>query len=737
MKKKNIFYFLITAFSVVGMLHVHAQAVYKNKLASIDARVTDLLKQMTLEEKIYQISQHTLGLNDNPNNINDRSKNVNPKIGSLIYFGNDPIWRNEVQRKAIEQSRLGIPILFGFDIIHGCKTLYPIPLAVGCSWNTDLNTLACAMAAKEAFMSGINWTFSPMIDVARDPRWGRVAEGYGEDPYSNAMFAASAVQGYQGKKLGEEYSIAACLKHFVAYGLSEGGRDYTFTDVSNQTLWDTYLIPYKAGVEAGAATIMSSFNDVSGTPATANKYLLTDVLKKQWGFKGFVVSDWEAVTQLIQQGVAKNNEQAGEKALIAGLDMDMLSDIYIKHIPALLKQKKITLLQVNDAVSRILKLKFQLGLFENPYTIVVDESQRYLQPKAKLVATQLADESMVLLKNTKNILPLSSTIKSIAIIGPMVKDSANLMGSWIGRADTKDVESIYQALLKEFDSTTHFNYARGCGFDGKDETGFEEAIKTAQNSEVVVLFLGEKNGWSGENASRSTIALPAIQEKLVAALKQSGKPIIIILNNGRPLALANIEPCADAIVEAWQPGTFGAASIAGILSGRINPSGKLNITFPLTSGQIPIYYNMRQSSRPEYGHYQDISTEKTEPLYWFGHGLSYTTYNYGTVQLSGAKIKKNQQLTATVEIENKGSIEGKETVLWYINKPYATVSRPQKELKFFEKKLIKKGEKITYTFVIHPAKDLSYPDASGKMILEAGEYYLFVGNQKVKFELVN
>jgi len=736
-KMKTFRYLFIAAAAIilVSFKKPDPLPLYKNKSAPIESRVNDLLKRMTLDEKVMQLSQYTLGLNDNENNIDDLSKDFDPHAGSLIYFGSDPVFRNAVQKKAVEETRLGIPILFGFDIIHGCKTLYPIPLAVGCSWNTELNREACSNSAKETYLSGINWTFSPMVDVARDPRWGRVAEGYGEDPYTGAQFGASAVRGYQGQNLSAPNNIAACLKHYVAYGLVEGGRDYSFTDVSQQLLQDTYLVSFKAGVKAGASTVMSSFNDISGTPATINKYLLTDILKTQWGFKGFVVADWQAIAQLMNQGVAKDPEQAGERALNAGLDMDMLSDIYRKYIPDLLKQKKISMATVDEAVKRVLTLKFKLGLFDNPYTPVVDESQRYLQPEAKRVANQMAAESMVLLKNKDNILPILSSIKSVAIIGPMVKDSADLMGSWTGRANAKDVESINSALQNEFAGKLQLNYAHGCNFDGKDDTGFDEAINAAKNSDEVILFLGEKNSWSGENTSRSTIALPEIQERLVAAIKKTGKPLVIVLNNGRPLALRNIEPDADAILEAWQPGTIGATAITGILSGRINPSGKLDITFPLTTGQIPVYYDMHPRARLyQQGNYQDIPTE---PLYWFGHGLSYTTYNYSDVKLSSTKIKKNEHLVAKVEVNNTGKMDGKEAVLWYISHPEATISRPRKELKFFEKKLIKQGEKVVYTFDLDPERDLSYPDANGKQILESGDYYLIVGSQKVKFEVTD
>lgn len=711
--------------------------LYKDEHAPIKQRVEDLLKRMTLDEKMMQLSQYTFGLNDNPNNIEREKSTLDPRVGSLIYFGNDPVLRNEIQKRAIEETRLGIPILFGFDIIHGCKTLFPIPLATGCSFDTALARKASEIAARESYLSGINWTFSPMINIARDPRWGRISEGYGEDPYTTSMFAIASVKGYQGNKnIIDSLHIAATLKHYIAYGLSEGGRDYTYTDVSRQALWETYLPAFKAGVDAGAKTVMSSFNDISGTPATINKYLLTDVLKNDWGFKGFVVSDWDAIAQLMAQGVAKDSMACAQKALMAGTDMDMLDGIYERNLKELLKEHRVTMQRMDDAVRRILTVKFQLGLFDHPYTPVIPASQRYLQPYARTIASKLAAESMVLLKNKKNILPIPSSIKSIAVIGPMVKDSFDLMGAWRGRADVKEVSSIYTALQEEFNGKISLHYAKGCDFDSKDKSDFDSAIQAAKISDEVILFLGEKNGWSGENASRSNISLPKVQEDLIKAIKEkTGKPVILVLNNGRPLALANIEPDVNAILEAWQPGTLGASAIAGILSGRINPSGKLDVTFPLTTGQIPVFYDMRQSARPQSGIYQDLGTN--DPMYWFGYGLTYTTYHFGKVKLSATSIKKKQQLIATVHVTNTGTRDGEETVLWYISHPEATISRPQKELKHFQKLGIKAGQTVTYKFVINPKAVLAYPNDKGEPILEAGDYYLMVGNQKLRFELRN
>jgi beta-glucosidase len=725
---------IILVFIAIMLWHISIsqKPLYKDKNADIEERVKDLVDRMTLREKILQLTQLTAGNNPYENNIDNATKEIPNEIGSLIYFDTEPELRNAIQKEAMEESRLGIPVLFGYDVIHGYRTIYPISLGVACSWNPDLVKKACGIAAKESKLSGIDWTFSPMIDVARDARWGRIAEGYGEDPYTNSVFGVACVKGYQGEKLSDEYSIAACLKHYVGYGESEGGRDYHYSDISMQSLWETYLVPYEACVKAGAASLMSGFNDISGIPASANYYTLTEILKDRWGHDGFVISDWYSIKQLIPQGLAANSKEAVMKAFNAGVDMDMVDKVYMNNLEELVNEGKISTQKIDDAVSRILRIKFRLGLFDQPYTPIVPEDKRYLSAFDRNVAGELAAESMVLLKNNNNILPLKA-VEQIALIGPMANDKVNLLGNWFAHGNPNDVESLREGIEKEFTGVS-INYARGCDFNGIDESGFAKALATVQKSDVVVVCLGEKREWSGENASHSTLALPEIQEKLVQLLKSAGKPIVLVLSNGRPLELMRLEPLADAIIEIWQPGVSGGAALAGILSGRINPSGKLSITFPLSTGQIPVYYNMRQSSRPEQGKYQDISTE---PLYWFGYGLSYTTYNYSNIKLSATKIAKNERLIAEVEVSNNGPMTGKETVMWFINDPSASISRPIKELKFFEKKEINAGQKVIYRFEIDPMRDLSFPDNDGQRRLEAGEFYLLVNDEKIKFELIN
>ena len=707
--------------------------LYKDAKAPIEKRIDDLISRMTLEEKILQLNQYTLGRNNNVNNVGEEVKKVPSEIGSLIYFDINPELRNSMQKKAMEESRLGIPIIFGYDAIHGFRTIYPISLGQACSWNPGLVEQACAVSAQEARMSGVDWTFSPMIDVARDPRWGRVAEGYGEDPYTNGVFAAASVRGYQGDDMSAENRMAACLKHYVGYGASEAGRDYVYTEISAQTLWDTYLLPYEMGVKAGAATLMSSFNDISGVPGSANPYIMTEILKKRWKHDGFIVSDWGAVEQLKNQGLAATKKDAARYAFNAGLEMDMMSHAYDRHLKELVDEGKVTMAQVDESVRRVLRVKFRLGLFERPYTPVTNEKDRFFRPQSMAVAAQLAAESMVLLKNNNQILPLTNK-KKIAVVGPMAKNGWDLLGSWCGHGKDTDVEMLYDGLTAEFGGDAELRYAMGCKPQGNDRSGFAGALDVARWSDVVIVCLGEMLTWSGENASRSTIALPQIQEELVKELKEAGKPIILVLSNGRPLELNRMEPLCDAILEIWQPGINGARSMAGILSGRINPSGKLAMTFPYSTGQIPIYYNRRKSGRGHQGFYKDITSD---PLYPFGHGLSYTEFKYGTVTPSATKVKRGDKLSAEVTVTNTGARDGAETVHWFISDPYCSITRPVKELKHFEKQFIKVGETKTFRFDIDLERDFGFVNEDGKRFLEAGEYHILVQGQTVKIELID
>ena len=702
--------------------------LYKDASADIESRVEDLISRMTLEEKILQLNQYTLGVNTVENNFGEVVKDIPVEIGSLIYFSDYAEGRNAMQKKAMEESRLGIPILFGHDVIHGYRTTDPIPLALACSWNPDLVRRASEVAAQEAYACGINWTFSPMIDVSRDPRWGRVMEGFGEDTYTNAVFCEAVVKGYQGENMAEKNRIAACLKHYVGYGASEAGRDYVPTEISDQTLWDTYLPPFEAGVKAGAATLMSAFHTISGIPASADHYILTEVLKERWKHDGFVVSDWGAVEQLVIQGMAENKKEATMLAFNAGIEMDMADKLYQKYLPELLAEGKVDLKQVDEVVRRILRVKFRLGLFENPYVEEKPESEIYLLPQSLEIAEQAAAESMVLLKNEGSVLPLENA-GTIAVVGPTAHDKAQHLGNWGARARVEDVIGIIQGMNEEFAGKSKILSAPGCDFDGSDKSGFAEAVRIAKASDVVVVCLGHKGGWSGENQSRSTIEIPTIQEELLAAVEATGKPVVVLVTTGRPVELQRIEKKADAILQTWHSGVRAGNAIAGLLSGRYNPSGKLAMTFPYSTGQIPIYYNRRKPARTgNQGFYKDITSE---PLYPFAHGLSYSTFEYGKLTLSAEELKEGEKIYAEVSVKNTSKRDGFETVHWYVCDPYSHITRPVKELRFFEKKEVKAGETAIFRFEIDPLRDLGFVNRKGEKYLDKGEYRIMVGDQSV------
>lgn len=707
--------------------------IYKDASADMEARVNDLVSRMTLEEKILQLNQYVLGVNTVENNFGEVVKDIPVEIGSLIYFSDHAEGRNAMQKKAMEESRLGIPILFGHDVIHGYRTTYPIPLALACSWNPELVRQASEVAAQEAYACGINWTFSPMVDVSRDPRWGRVMECFGEDPYTNAVFCEAVVKGYQGDDMSEKNRIAACLKHYVGYGASEAGRDYVPTEISDQTLWDTYLPPFEAGVKAGAATLMSAFHTISGIPASANHYILTEVLKEKWQHDGFVVSDWGAVEQLRNQGMAEDEKEATMLAFKAGIEMDMADRMYQKYLKELLDEGKVDMKLVDESVRRVLRVKFRLGLFENPYVEEKPESEIYLLPHSLEVAEQAAAESMVLLKNEGSVLPLENVGK-IAVIGPVASDSAQHLGNWGARARVEDVVGIVQGMCEEYAGKSKILTAKGCDFEGDDKSGFAEAVRIAKASDVAVVCLGHKGSWSGENQSRSTIEIPHIQEELLAAVEATGKPVVVLVTTGRPVELHRIEKKADAILQTWHSGVRAGKAIAGLLSGRYNPSGKLAMTFPYSTGQIPIYYNRRHRARTgNQGIYKDITSE---PMYPFAHGLSYSTFEYGTLSVSADKLKEGETISAEVTVKNTSQRDGFETVHWYINDPYSHITRPVKELKYFEKKLIKAGESVTFRFDIDPLRDLGFVNREGKKYLDKGECRIMVGDQSVSIHVI-
>lgn len=654
--------------------------LYKDASAPVEKRVEDLLSRMTTQEKILQLSQYHYGGRDNKNNIPDQFGEDPKTVGSVIYSSPDKDLAVELQKKAVEETRLGIPILFGYDVIHGFRTMFPIPLAQAASFEPELSCEIATAAAKEASAGGIRWTFSPMVDVARDPRWGRIAEGYGEDAYLASRFSEATVKGYQWDDLSNPQTMAACLKHYVGYGASEAGRDYVYTEISRQTLWDTYLPPFKAGIDAGCPTVMSAFNDISGIPATANHYTLTEILKDRWGLEGFVVSDWQGVKQLVAQGVAQDNKAAAALAFNAGLDMDMMDNVYAENMEELLKEGRVKIKDIDNAVRRVLTLKFRLGLFENPYPA----EGEFLTPEALELSRKAATRSFVLLKN-RDVLPLRTG--EIALSGPIADDRHEVLGSW--HAHSVDAETV---TLRE---------------------AFEKAgIRMAAGAPVAVVCIGEESDWSGESASRADIVLPPEQTDLLRAAKKAGKKTVAVISAGRPLDLREIESLSDAILYIWQPGTMAGPAVADVLTGRVNPSGKLPVSFPRSVGQIPIHYNRRNPARGgDMGRYQDISSE---PMYPFGYGLSYSRFEYSAVRLDG--------LRASVTVTNTSAVDGDETVLWYVSDPVASITRPCKELKFFEKKHLRAGESTEFVFDMVPERDFSFPDQDGNRRLEHGEF---------------
>jgi beta-glucosidase len=720
---------------------------------NIDQKVENLLKQMTLEEKIGQLNQYT---GDNtitgPLTINPNKKEEikQGKIGSMLnVLGSE--YTRQYQELAM-QSRLKIPLLFGLDVIHGYKTTFPIPLAEAASWDLQAIELSARVAAREAASSGIHWTFAPMVDVSRDPRWGRVMEGAGEDTFLGSKIAYARVKGFQGNKLGELNSVLACAKHFVAYGAAIGGRDYNSVDISERTLWETYLPPFKAAVDAGAATFMNSFNDINGVPATGNSHIQRDILKGKWNFDGFVVSDWGSIGEMIAHGYVKDGKEAAFAAIMAGSDMDMESNAYRNNLKQLVEEGKVPNSILDDAVRRILRKKFELGLFDNPYRFSDSKRQQKELNNSEntKAAREVAAKSIVLLKNENKVLPLSKETKTIAFIGPMVKFKRANHGFWA--IDLKDIDSTYivsqwEGLQKKVSKNTKLLYAKGCGINDSNKDGFKEAIDVANQADVVIVSIGEKHDMSGEAKSRSSIAIPGVQEELIKELQKTGKPIVILINAGRPLVFNWTADNMPTIVYTWWLGSEAGNAIADVLFGDYNPSGKLPMSFPRNEGQIPIYYNHYNTGRPAkddndktyVSSYIDLPNS---PKFPFGFGLSYTTFDYSDLKLSKNKINRNEEIKVSLKITNSGKIAGEEVVQLYLRDRVASIVRPIKELKGFNKIALQAGETKEISFIINN-ETISFYNNNIELISEAGEFDIMIGSSsediklKSKFELID
>lgn len=705
--------------------------------ADIDARVEALLARMTLEEKLGQLQQL-----DGEANGNYRPEHVDlvrrGLLGSTLNV-RGARKTNELQRIAVEQSRLKIPLIFGFDVIHGYRTIFPVPLAEAASWDPALVERAAAVAAAESYAAGVRWTFAPMVDIARDPRWGRIVEGAGEDPYLGAVMARARVRGFQGDDYSAPGKVVACVKHWVAYGAAEGGRDYNTTDMSENRLREIYLPPFKAAIDAGVGTFMSAFNDLNGIPASANPFTLTQILRSEWKFTGFVVSDYESVRELINHGIAGNESEAARAALTAGVDMEMVSRLYAKHAAALIREGKLTQATIDEAVRRILRVKFRLGLFDHPYADEAREQTTMLSASNVQTARDVASHSIVLLKNERNTLPLQKDVRSIALIGPLADDQENMIGSWSGDGRKEDAVTLLAGIRAKVPPASRINYAKGCTVSAAgDETNAEallnEAVRAARESDVVILAVGESADMSGEAASRASLDLPGRQLELAKAVAAAGKPFVVVLMNGRPLTINWIADNAPAILETWFGGTQAGNAIADVLFGDVNPGGKLPVTFPRHVGQIPIYYGHKNTGRPpdpKNKYTSKYLDAPVTPLFPFGYGLSYTTFRLTNLTLSAQSIKPDGRLTVTADLENIGPRPGDEVVQLYIRDVVASVTRPLKELKGFERITLRSGEKRSVQFTLS-SEHLGFYDRAMRFVVEPGEFQVFVGQNSAE-----
>ncbi|MDY8134354.1 glycoside hydrolase family 3 N-terminal domain-containing protein [Aquimarina sp. 2201CG5-10] len=693
--------------------------------------IDSLMAMMTLEEKIGQTVLYS-STTDVTGPVLDKNYIKYLKEGQVgaIFNATGSAFTRKLQKIAIEETRLGIPLLFGYDVVHGYKTIFPVPLGESSSWDLELMEKTARIAAIEASVEGLHWTFAPMIDIARDPKWGRISEGAGEDTYLGSKIAKARVKGFQGNNLEDKNTILACAKHYAAYGAAQAGRDYHTVDMSINTLHNVYLPPFKAALEEGVATFMTSFNELNGIPATGNKYLLKDILREKWNFDGFVVTDYTSINEMVHHGYSKDLKHAGELAMNSGVDMDMQGGVYLNYMKESLENGKISMNRLDDAVRAILKMKFKLGLFKDPYRYCNEtlEKEIILNKEHLEIAEEAAEKSIILLKNDSQLLPLDKE-KKIALIGPLADDEFHIIGHWIAQGDRKGrAVSVKEGFeTKGYD----FKYSKGCEIEGGNTSGFAQAVKVAEASDVVVMVMGEAEHMSGEAASRSSIKLPGYQQQLIETIKKTGKPVVLVLMNGRPLDLTWENNMVDAIIEAWFPGTSGGHAITNVLFGDYNPSGKLTVTFPRNIGQIPVFYNMKNTGRP--ADIKDANPRYTSkyidvdnsPLFPFGYGLSYSSFKYGEIVMDTKVLTSNSKIRITVDVSNTGKFDGEEIVQLYIKDKVGSITRPVKELKGFKKIFLKKGETKKVDFTIS-SKDLEFYTTNRGFDTEKGDYEFFI-----------
>ena len=688
---------------------------------TLDQRIDDLLSRMTLDEKVGQLVQYS-------DFTEDRAAAIRAgRIGSLLNVTGAET-TNRVQRIAVEESRLGIPLLFGLDVIHGYRTIFPIPLATASSWDPELVTAIEAIAAREARASGVHWTFAPMIDIARDPRWGRITEGAGEDPYLGSVMAAARVRGFQGDNVAAPDHILACLKHYVAYGAAVAGRDYNSVDMSERSLREIYLPPYRAGVDAGAATLMSAFNLLNGVPTTANTFTINRVLRGELGFGGLIVSDWNSIGELIAHGYAADARDAGRLAFNATVDMDMMGGIYGGQLADLVRTNVIPEASLDASVRRVLRAKFSLGLFENPYVDAATEKAVMLRDDHVAAARDAARKSMVLLKNEGALLPLSNSVRSIALIGPLADNRSDPLGSWHAMGRPEDVVTVLAGIQRRAGTNTTVTYAPGSTVTGPERDGFARAVEIARSADVAIVVVGEREFETGEAASRASLDLPGVQQQLIEAVAQTGTPVVAVLMSGRPLAIPWLAEHVPAILQAWHPGIQGGNAVADVLWGDFNPSGKLAVSFPRSVGQVPVYYNRDVTGRPATAEkftskYLDLPNT---PLFPFGHGLSYTTFGYGGLVLSADTVVPDGTISVSATVTNTGAVAGAEVVQLYVRDLVASVVRPVKELKGFTKISLEPGARQTVRFTLGP-RDLGLYNQDMRWVVEPGVFQVWIG----------
>lgn len=743
MKKTPLFLFYIMFLTLPLMAQINETGLREE--APFKKEVDSVLSLMTLEEKIGQLAQLSgNGEVTGPVTLNNEYQDAIRKgeVGSMLNI-NSASYTRKIQKIAVEETRLGIPLIFGYDVIHGYKTIFPVPLGESASWDLEAIEKSARIAAVEASAAGQHWTFAPMVDIARDARWGRIMEGAGEDPFLGSAVAKARVKGFQGGDLSKENTLLACAKHFVAYGAARAGRDYNTVDMSKRMLYEVYLPPFKAAVDADVATFMTSFNELNGVPVTGSKKHVKGILRDDWNYDGLIVSDWASVMEQVIHGSAKDLKEAADYAMNATVDMDMEGKAYVPFMKELLDEGKVSEKQIEAAVRRILHKKFELGLFDDPYRYSDEEREKEvtLAQEHREAARDVARKSMVLLKND-NVLPFSKKVKKVAVIGPLADAKDEMIGTWSAQGEGKDAVSLLEGLRNALPDA-EINFVKACEVEGHDKSGFDKALKAAEKADIVIAAVGEEAMMSGEALSRMDIKLPGVQEDLVLELAELDKPLAVVLFNGRPLVITEVAEKAPAILESWLPGTEAGNAIADVLFGDYNPSGKLTATFPYALGQVPIFYSHKHTGRPrtEARYTSKYIDGPNEPLYPFGYGLSYTSFEYTNLKLSTKKLNEGETLTVSVNLKNTGKYDGEEVVQLYVRDLVGSVTRPVKELKGFEKVSLKAGEEKTITFKLN-TEDLAFYNRNWEWTTEPGEFHVFVGGNsketiKAEFSLVD